>query len=316
MDSGKIVKIAFKDDFRRFKLTGELRSLERLRAKVTSLFDITDPEWRLLYADSDGDHITIADNDDLALAVESAGGARVVRLFIRSTQAADTHPVHPHPLALSDSATPWICDGSDRVGGCRSGACHGPIRYRCTAGCDFDLCEKCMQDRTPGMAARPLDGRNFHAMVGNLTDTLRQHGIDVCVDLERGGCPARGRGRGRGRRGGGCHWANRCRKVPGEEEATTAPVGRPAEADDVASAGSDVPPVPTPAAPVPEAPSAPPSTASSSPSDETTATPPPRWANELQILRDMGISIDRDTLLNSLDRHNGVIAGVLTEVLR
>lgn len=46
--------------------------------------------------------------------------------------------VHAHPLALSSSKIPWHCDGRSRH--CTDSSSN---RYRCTQGCDFDLCETC-----------------------------------------------------------------------------------------------------------------------------------------------------------------------------
>jgi hypothetical protein len=49
---------------------------------------------------------------------------------------------HEHPLALCERGG-WNCDGRNIPGGCRGGT--NQKRFRCTQGCDYDLCEKCTQ---------------------------------------------------------------------------------------------------------------------------------------------------------------------------
>mmetsp|Transcript_58787 Transcript_58787/g.164102 ORF Transcript_58787/g.164102 Transcript_58787/m.164102 type:complete len:676 (-) Transcript_58787:129-2156(-) len=44
---------------------------------------------------------------------------------------------HEHPQVLTSLAATWACDGCNRPGE------EASQRYRCTAGCDFDLCESC-----------------------------------------------------------------------------------------------------------------------------------------------------------------------------
>lgn len=48
--------------------------------------------------------------------------------------------LHIHPISISSSTTAWLCDGNeaDCIGG------NVNPRYRCTKGCDFDLCDACL----------------------------------------------------------------------------------------------------------------------------------------------------------------------------
>jgi len=59
-----------------------------------------------------------------------------------------THPWHTHPLNRNFGPS-WICDGTKRPGGCKSGltsSSHfGTVpRFRCNSGCDYDLCLSCV----------------------------------------------------------------------------------------------------------------------------------------------------------------------------
>jgi hypothetical protein len=71
---------------------------------------------------------------------------------------------HSHLLASSTRNNGWVCDG------CGASDTHGVGRFRCTAGCDFDLCDKCMtstqvdpipqntENQTPDPIYSPLSG--------------------------------------------------------------------------------------------------------------------------------------------------------------
>jgi len=51
------------------------------------------------------------------------------------------HPAHSHELKKSTLGSGWICDGRP----CRGDGGGGTqARYRCTTGCDFDLCQSCL----------------------------------------------------------------------------------------------------------------------------------------------------------------------------
>ncbi len=52
----------------------------------------------------------------------------------------ELHPSHSHPLLLSDRQSGWRCDVCSRGGS-------GSRRYRCTRGCDYDVCGSC-RDKT------------------------------------------------------------------------------------------------------------------------------------------------------------------------
>jgi hypothetical protein len=66
------------------------------------------------------------------------------RLQILTKAASEPHQkrssAHSHTLASCDRRTGWNCDG------CRKSGTREMGRFRCTDGCDFDLCGKCMND--------------------------------------------------------------------------------------------------------------------------------------------------------------------------
>lgn len=47
--------------------------------------------------------------------------------------------LHEHPLERTDMDAAWQCDGCARDNGTYTGM----VRYRCSKGCDFDLCHEC-----------------------------------------------------------------------------------------------------------------------------------------------------------------------------
>jgi hypothetical protein len=57
---------------------------------------------------------------------------------------------HAHTLAFKTYVNPssWFCDGRRLPGGClaKEDVIGKGKRYRCTEGCDFDLCEACMME--------------------------------------------------------------------------------------------------------------------------------------------------------------------------
>ena len=65
------------------------------------------------------------------------------------------HPWHAHPLEKVKRGTGWSCDGRKVKGGCRGDGGGGKqARYRCTDGCDYDLCQPCVDS---GAFQRRLD---------------------------------------------------------------------------------------------------------------------------------------------------------------
>eukprot|EP00050_Salpingoeca_kvevrii_P013851 m.31335 g.31335 ORF g.31335 m.31335 type:complete len:825 (+) comp5345_c0_seq1:1471-3945(+) len=61
--------------------------------------------------------------------------------------------MHPHPLALSHrQGHTWSCSASSHPRGCSQSSFDGwsPIRhYRCELGCDYELCEECVELEPP-----------------------------------------------------------------------------------------------------------------------------------------------------------------------
>ena len=63
------------------------------------------------------------------------------------------HPAHTHKLRRSKRSTGWTCDGGRECGCHVANSGSGP-RYRCSEGCDFDLCFACWARAVaPGRAA-------------------------------------------------------------------------------------------------------------------------------------------------------------------
>ena len=62
----------------------------------------------------------------------------------KKVTSASLHPWHDHPLALH-AAGGWNCDGRSCPGGCRGSGGGGSPRFRCTEGCDYDLCGPCYE---------------------------------------------------------------------------------------------------------------------------------------------------------------------------
>ena len=88
-------------------------------------------------------------------AITSRGGIRVLghvwspALIVRPNSTLDaqkitaaSHPWHRHGL-VPYSAGGWFCDGRSCPGGCRGMGGGSGTRFRCTEGCDFDLCGPC-----------------------------------------------------------------------------------------------------------------------------------------------------------------------------
>jgi len=102
---------------------------------------------------------------------------------IRSMMKLDALPPskHEHPLEKKDQVTGWGCDGCSKSG-------EGKDRYRCTAGCDFDLCGECNAKAEAGgtvnMAPQlmlldiPDNGGYFKGPEGDVTSDTVQKLID------------------------------------------------------------------------------------------------------------------------------------------
>ena len=83
--------------------------------------------------------------------------ARAVRRVVLGVKdplplPAAHHPFHPHRMVLTGCGVGWRCDGGAALGGehdalalagCRGANQGAGPRYRCTDGCDFDLCQAC-----------------------------------------------------------------------------------------------------------------------------------------------------------------------------
>eukprot|EP01043_Picozoa_sp_COSAG02_P014023 COSAG02_NODE_571_length_20173_cov_14.694032_2_plen_447_part_00 len=67
---------------------------------------------------------------------------------------------HEHPLAQTDRSTGWTCDV------CRSSG-EGLVRYRCTEGCDWDMCGECWDHKKAAHDAK-------HGTQGDDTTQLKR----------------------------------------------------------------------------------------------------------------------------------------------
>jgi hypothetical protein len=70
---------------------------------------------------------------------------------VLNTAASHLSAYHDHPLEAVNLSRDWTCDGGLEVGGCRRGLTEGVShnnlkvpRYRCSRGCDYDLCDQCL----------------------------------------------------------------------------------------------------------------------------------------------------------------------------
>ncbi|GMF37079.1 unnamed protein product [Phytophthora fragariaefolia] len=83
---------------------------------------------------------------DLFLDLTPSGNHRKQKSSEASTEEDPQSSVetlsalHSHTVTLCTSKTSWMCDGG--MSNCFGD--NSPKRYRCTAGCDFDLCESCL----------------------------------------------------------------------------------------------------------------------------------------------------------------------------
>jgi len=68
------------------------------------------------------------------ISTESAGLAVRIRGMLSLPSLPPSK--HEHPVEQSERATGWGCDGCGQSG-------EGKVRFRCTQGCDFDLCGEC-----------------------------------------------------------------------------------------------------------------------------------------------------------------------------
>ncbi|GLD95229.1 hypothetical protein PINS_up003871 [Pythium insidiosum] len=86
--------------------------------------------------------VSILEMDDTAINsfLEISPSGRLGEAVVTEDTDAFLSALHIHMLAISDSPTSWMCDGGTT--GCLGD--NAGTRYRCEAGCDYDLCEVCM----------------------------------------------------------------------------------------------------------------------------------------------------------------------------
>ena len=73
-------------------------------------------------------------------ATKNKGGGGGIEKGFLAKEVAENHPAHSaHPIERTDRASSWRCD----VCGAGNSATSSNRRYRCVAGCDFDMCGTC-----------------------------------------------------------------------------------------------------------------------------------------------------------------------------
>lgn len=79
---------------------------------------------------------------------------------LKRVEPYDGTPEHRHPIALTQRNQGWSCDVCGQSGS-------GMRRYRCTGGCDWDMCGSCWDTKTAEHA------RKYASMVGDDADKRR-----------------------------------------------------------------------------------------------------------------------------------------------
>jgi len=97
---------------------------------------------------------------------------------------------HEHPLEKKEGGGGWGCDGCGESG-------EGKERYRCTQGCDYDLCGDCNSKAQAGrvetlqpklmMVDIPDEGAYYEGPGGDVTPETVQKFVDdyLAKSLER-----------------------------------------------------------------------------------------------------------------------------------
>ena len=67
--------------------------------------------------------------------------------------------VHSHPMVRAQGDNGWACDGMNLPGGCKRGCTdfnqtRGWVRYNCSSGCNYDLCEGCIHAYEQSVASK------------------------------------------------------------------------------------------------------------------------------------------------------------------
>ena len=145
-------KITFKCEIRRFLLDIEKSNdFNFLQQKIISMFPVLKNKLiSITWTDNDGDHVTIANNEDLMIALNEMAGT-VLKLNLNATGEKLT------PIQKIHSGV--TCDGCD-------GSVAG-TRFKCLVCLDYDLCQNC-EDRNV---------HNNHAMmrIANPQGSCRQY---------------------------------------------------------------------------------------------------------------------------------------------
>ncbi|RLN89280.1 hypothetical protein BBJ28_00013490, partial [Nothophytophthora sp. Chile5] len=103
------------------------------------------------------------------------------------SKEATLSALHPHPVALCTSKTSWMCDGS--MSNCFGD--NAAKRYRCTSGCDYDLCEWCLLATVMGKAPgeKTLEEKDLGAE-GDTAAVVIAATDDKAADGDGGGAAA------------------------------------------------------------------------------------------------------------------------------
>lgn len=122
-----------------------------------------------------------------SIVTESEGIAPRLRGMMSMPALAPAE--HEHPLEKSDRTSGWGCDGCGQSG-------EGKDRYRCTQGCDYDLCGDCLEKQKAGKVVVepklmivdiPDNGAFYEGVEGTVTTATVQTFVDeyLAKTLER-----------------------------------------------------------------------------------------------------------------------------------
>lgn len=272
------IKTSCGDDFRRFRALDPEVGVSGLRARLQGLYEdrLGGRTWQMYYVDSDGDLITIAEDGDVELAYEAAAdaGSSVVRLYVEPDREPEARR-HCTPRRTPDPCGVFL----DHLFGGLAGQ-RGP-------------CGPCPFPFGPRRGGRKCGKKEE-------SDGAKAAADEVAPEVAREPTVAADNA-----------WVPRDTPSPAKSP-TSAPV--PPQTSPVTS---DTEPNEYVHVKAPEQQEQQKEQKEQQKEPEVPkpqAGPNTRWERELAILKEMGISVDEERLTASLDRHQGIIAGVLSEV--
>jgi hypothetical protein len=273
------IKTSCGDDFRRFRAPDKPMGVSELRTRIQGLYDdrLGARTWQVFYVDSDGDLITIANSEDVELAFEAAAeaGTSTLRLYVQPER--ETPKARPSAARGVDPCSVFL---EQLFGGIS--APEGPPPGFCGPRGPFPWCSR------PRGSGWRCGSSEAHAEAPK-----------PAKDEPKAATPK-----------------------PPSSPRSTQPEPKPttvaAAPDEAVSSSAPVSPTSSETGPSEyvhvKAPEEPQPAAKEGTGTSDPAPAPSRWERELAILKEMGLTVDEERLTASLDRHQGIIAGVLSEV--